>query len=243
MSIIRTFWAYLNGVIATFFLSLVAITAGLVGHRGGLYDWVARSWSRWILWASGVKILVEGLDHIHGDRPQIISSNHQSWFDVFALAAVIPKRFRFIAKEELRKIPLFGKAWESAGHISINRQDRSRAIVALEEAAELVRSDNSTIVIFPEGTRSSDGQLLPFKKGAFMLALHTGLEIVPTACIGSRAIQKKGGWLVHSGTVIVRFGEPIDSARFGENDREQLMAEVRREIAALLNHPARIRDR
>ena len=243
MILLRTFWAYFNGVIATLILSTAAIVASLVGHRGMAYDYIARWWSRWILWASGVRVRVEGLEHVHGGNAQIIASNHQSWYDVFALASVIPKRFRFIAKEELRRIPLFGRAWESAGHISINREDRSSAINALDAAASLVRSDASSIVIFPEGTRSPDGHLLPFKKGAFMLALHTGLEIVPAAVIGSRAIQKKTDWRVKSGTVIVRFGEPIDSSQFDESHREALMRVVRERIAAMLEHPERTRDR
>lgn len=240
---IRTIWAYLNGIVATLILSTAAIVASVFGHRGLFYDRVARNWSRWIMWAAGVRVHVEGREHIHGDTAQIIASNHQSWFDVFALAANIPKRYRFIAKEELRRIPIFGKAWESAGHISVNRQDRGSAIAALDAAADLVRSDKSSIVIFPEGTRSPDGNLLPFKKGAFMLALHTGLEIVPAAVIGSRAIQRKRDWRVHSGPVIVRFGEPIDTSRFDESRREELMALVRERIATMLDHPQRIRDR
>src|SRR5215216_2893786 len=160
---LRSLWAYLNGVIATLILSTLTVMASLIRYRGDFYDRVARTWSRWILWASGVRVVVEGMEHVHADRPQIIASNHQSWYDVFALAAYIPKRFRFIAKEELRRIPLFGFAWESAGHISINRQDRSSAINALDAAAALVRSDNSSIVIFPEGTRSRTGELQPFK--------------------------------------------------------------------------------
>lgn len=239
---LRTLWAYLNGLLATFILSSAAIIASVVGHRGLFYDRVARAWSRWIMWASGVRVTVEGREHIHGDTAQIIASNHQSWFDVFALAANIPKRYRFIAKEELRRIPIFGRAWESAGHISVNRQDRGAAITALDAAAALVRSDNSSIVIFPEGTRSRDGNLLPFKKGAFMLALQTGLEIVPAAVIGSRAIQKKGEWRVHSGPVIVRFGEPIDSSPYDETRRDELMQLVRDRIVAMRDHPLRKRD-
>ena len=131
--------------LTTLILSSAAIAASLIGHRGGFYDWVAKAWSSWILWASGVRVHVEGIEHIRGDRPQIIASNHQSWYDVFALAANVPKRFRFIAKEELRRIPLFGRAWESAGHISINRSDRKSAITALDAAASLVRGDNSSI--------------------------------------------------------------------------------------------------
>ncbi len=241
--IVRSIWTYFHGVIATIVMSSLAIAASLAGHRGNFYDWVARTWSRWIMWASGVRLHVEGMEHVRGDRAQIIASNHQSWYDVFALASVVPKRNRFIAKEELRRIPLFGRAWESAGHISINRSDRTRAIKALDEAAALVRSDNSSIVIFPEGTRSRDGHLQPFKKGAFMLALRTGLDIVPAAVVGSRGILKKSDWRVHAGPVIVRFGEPIDSSQFDENHREQLMALVRERIAALLQHPERQRDR
>jgi len=240
--VIRSFWTYLNGVIATFTLSTLVVIGSLLRHRGGLYEWIARSWGSWIIWASGVSIVVEGAEHIAADRAQIIASNHQSWYDVFALSAILPKRFRFIAKAELRKIPLFGLAWESAGHISIERQDRSKAIAALDKAAQLVRSDNSAIMIFPEGTRSVDGRLQPFKKGAFMLALRTGLEIVPAAVIGSRAVQKKGDWRVRAGTIIVRFGEPIDATQFDEAHREQLSELVRERMEVLLQHPDRQRD-
>ncbi|MGQ0813713.1 MAG: lysophospholipid acyltransferase family protein [Gemmatimonadota bacterium] len=240
--IVRTIWTYLNGVVATFVLSSMVVIGSLLRHRGGLYEWIARSWGAWIIWASGVKVIVEGAENLRLERAQIIASNHQSWYDVFALAAILPKRFRFIAKAELRRIPLFGLAWASAGHISIERQDRSQAINALDKAGELVRSDNSAIMIFPEGTRSPSGQLQPFKKGAFMLALRTGLEIVPAAVIGSRAVQKKNDWRVHSGNIIVRFGEPIDSSHFDEAHREQLTRLVRERIGALLDHPERQRD-
>lgn len=239
---IRSIWAISNGVVATVVLSTATVLASLLRHRGGFYDWVAHAWGRWIIWASGVRIVVEGAEHVRPDRAQIIASNHQSWYDVFALAAILPKRFRFIAKQELRRIPLFGKAWESAGHISINRSDRGKAIQALDAAAALVRSDKSSIMIFPEGTRSPTGELLPFKKGAFMLALRTGLEILPAAVIGSRGIQKKGDWRVRSGTIIVRFGSAIETSKYGEAQRDELSAVVRERITALLEHPERRRD-
>jgi 1-acyl-sn-glycerol-3-phosphate acyltransferase len=242
MMLFRVIWVYLNGIIATFGLSPLIIIMFVLGHRGGFYEWVARAWGRWIIWASGVKVVVEGEENLRRDRAQIIASNHQSWYDVFALAAILPKRFRFIAKAELRKIPIFGYAWESAGHISIQRQDRSKAIQALDKAAELVRSDNSAIMIFPEGTRSADGRLQEFKKGAFMLALRTGLEITPAAVIGSRAVQKKSDWRVRPGKIIVRFGEPIETTQFDEAHREELTALVHERIASLLDHPERQRD-
>jgi 1-acyl-sn-glycerol-3-phosphate acyltransferase len=240
--IFRSFWVGLNLLIATITLSALTVLAAMVGHRGGIYQWTAKSWARWTLWASGTRVHIEGLENLKHDRPQIIASNHQSWYDVFAIAAILPKRFRFIAKEELRRIPLFGKAWSSAGHISINRQDRKRAIIALDEAGDLMRSDNSTVVIFPEGTRSRTGELQPFKKGAFMLALRTGIEIVPAAVIGSRAILKKGDWRVRRGPIIVRFGEPVATSEYTEGHRDELLTVVQDRVAHLLDHPKHKRD-
>ena len=240
MSILRSFWVILVMVIGTALLSLVPIFASLVRHKGGLYDWTARTWAKLAIWASGSTITIEGMEHLRQDRPVIIASNHQSWFDVFALASIIPQRYRFIAKSELRGIPLFGRAWESAGHISIDRKDRGKSIRALDQAAALVRSDNSAVVIFPEGTRSWDGELLPFKKGAFMLALRTGIEIVPAAVLGTRAVQPKGDWRVRAGKIIVRFGPPIDSSQYDEDHREALMLEVRKRIEAMLHAPAKL---
>jgi 1-acyl-sn-glycerol-3-phosphate acyltransferase len=227
-------------IISTFVLSLLVVLAALVRHRGGIYDWTAHTWARWTIWASGSSVQIEGIEHMRQDRPQIIVSNHQSWFDVFALAANIPKRYRFIAKVELRRIPLFGLAWASAGHISIDRTDRAQAIRALDEAAALMRDDHSAVVIFPEGTRSPTGELLPFKKGAFMMALRTGIEIVPTAVLGSRAVQKKGDWRVRAGRIIVRFGPPIDSSQYDEDHREELMLVVRERIENMLHAPAKL---
>ena len=237
--IFRSIWVALNLLVGTLVLSLIVVIGGLLLRRNGVYDWAAHSWARWMIWASGSTIEVEGMEHLALDHPQIIASNHQSWFDVFALAAIIPKRYRFIAKEELRRIPLFGLAWASAGHISIDRKDRAKAIRALDTAAELMRADHSAIVIFPEGTRSPTGELLPFKKGAFMMALRTGIEILPAACIGTRAIQKKGDWRVRAGRIIVRFGPPIDSSRFDEEHREELMLVVRERIETMLNQPTK----
>jgi 1-acyl-sn-glycerol-3-phosphate acyltransferase len=240
LAFFRSVWTILVMVLGTATLSLIVIGAALVRHRGDLYEWAARSWGRLAIWASGSTVEVEGMEHVPRDRPIIVASNHQSWFDVFALASIIPQRFRFITKSELKKIPLFGMAWQACGHISIDRKDRSNAIRALDEAATAMRSDNSAVIIFPEGTRSFTGELLPFKKGAFMMAMRTGIEIVPAAVIGSRAVQKKGDWRVRAGRIIVRFGPPIDSSQFDENHREDLMVIVRDRIESMLHTPVQL---
>jgi 1-acyl-sn-glycerol-3-phosphate acyltransferase len=235
--VIRTIWVALNLLVSTATLSLAVIGCALLRIRGDVYDRLSRLWSRWTLAASGTRVRIEGAHHIRPDAPKVIISNHQSWYDVWALAAFTPGRYRFVAKKELARIPLFGQAWQAAGHISVDRSDRQAAIRSLERAATAIRADNSSVVIFPEGTRSSTGELLPFKKGAFMLAIQAGVDIVPTAVIGGRAILKKGGWRVRKGELIVRFGEPIPTTSYSESNREDLIAIVRTEVQRLLEAP------
>lgn len=234
---IRTVWVWLNGLVATAVLSVVVLVCALFGAGGDTYDGIGRAWARWILNVSGVKVKLEGLEHVAADRPQIVVSNHASWYDVWALAAFIPGRYHFVAKKELAAIPLFGHAWRAAGHISIDRSDTASAVRSLREAGERLRAENGTVVIFPEGTRSDAEGMLPFKKGAFMLAITTGVEIVPTAVIGGRRILAKGGWRVRPGTLIVRFGEPIASAAFGERNRDELIRTVRASMDRMLTAP------
>jgi 1-acyl-sn-glycerol-3-phosphate acyltransferase len=235
--VIRTIWMALNLFWATLILGSTVIVAGLFHVRGNLYWWCSREWARWLLWATGCRVRVEGREHIALDRPQVFASNHVSHVDVIALAAHIPKPFRFVAKKELAGIPVFGQAWRVAGHISVDRSDRASAVASLDAAGRLIREDKSSVVIFPEGTRGIGQGLLPFKKGAFMLALRTGVEIVPAAVIGTRAVLPKGAWRLRAGPVIVRFGAPIDTTRFDEDTRDVLIDEVRARIEQLLEAP------
>lgn len=230
---LRTTWLSLHLLVATLLIGMLTIGAAALGVRGRYYHWAARTWSRWLLFANGTRVDVEGIEHVALDRPQVIAANHVSWFDVLAIAAVLPKRFRFVAKQELGRVPIFGAAWKAAGHISVDRSDTQSAIASLERAGQLMRADNSAVVIFPEGTRSPDGRLLPFKKGGFMLALVTGAEIVPAAVSGSRAMLPKGSWRVRGGRITLRFGPPIATVDYDEGARDALIAAVRRQIAAL----------
>lgn len=235
---IRTAWTFLVTLVATVFFSSAAVIAGLLRVRHGpFYDGCARYWSRTILWSSGVRLHVEGAEHIPENQPEIIVANHASWFDIPALAASVPKRTRFVAKKELGRIPIFGRAWKTAGHISIDRHDRASAIESLERAGAALRSDNSSVIIFPEGTRSEDGRLQPFKKGAFMVAVHTGVNIVPTAIVGSHEALPKHHWRHRPVPIIVRFGEPIPTIGYGPERRDELVALVRARMEELLTKP------
>lgn len=223
----------MNLIGATMVFGPAAIVLGVTGLAPDLLGRLSRMWCRWILWASGVDVYAEGAHHVGVDRPQIIVSNHQSWYDVFAVGAVVPKHFRFVGKKELDRIPVFGHAWRAAGHISIDRRNRQTAIESLRSAEAALRSDNSALIMFPEGTRSPTGQLARFKKGAFMLAFESGVELVPAAVIGSRDVMSKSSLRVTSRPIILRFGDPVDPAAYADPD--DLIDDVRARVATLLS--------
>jgi 1-acyl-sn-glycerol-3-phosphate acyltransferase len=236
---IRTLWVFINLAVVTPPLSAVIVLASLFRSTPQhIYDRIPRMWTRWMLKVSGVKVVVVGAEHIAPGRPQILLSNHVSWYDVLALAAVVPKRYRFVGKQELARVPLWGRAWQASGHIAIDRGDTQRAVDSLDRAGRLIRKDRSAIIIFPEGTRSATGELQQFKKGAFMLALHSGIEIIPVAVQGTHSIMTRSSWRVRSGRIIVRFGRPIASAGHTAATRDDLIARVRDEIQSMLDAPA-----
>ena len=231
---IRTVWVAIHVIAATLPLSLLVIVGSYVGAGTEFYDRIPRWWARWLLWASGVKVDVSGTEHLAQDRAQVIVANHVSWFDVLALAAYTPKRYRFVAKKELASVPLWGHAWQAAGHVSVDRSDRQRAVASLAVAGRRIRDEQSSIIIFPEGTRSLTGELLPFKKGAFVLALENGIEIVPAAVIGTLHIMPKDRWRVRSGRIILRFGAPEPVTGLEAKDRDALVERVRSRIQNML---------
>ncbi len=232
---IRTIWVYTIGVLSTLY------NAGSVVLRTYLWrrnlhcacDRAARRWGKQIIWSAGVKVRFEGLEHLRDDAPQIVVANHQSWFDVFALAAELPVRYRFVAKKELGEIPVFGKAWRECGHVSVDRGNREAAIEALDQAWKEVHEDKLTMILFPEGTRSPDGRLKTFKKGAFVLAVQGQVPLVPVAVVGSRSIMAKGGRGVRSGEILIRIGEPIPTEGATIRDRNRLLRESWNAIYAL----------
>jgi 1-acyl-sn-glycerol-3-phosphate acyltransferase len=207
-------------------------------QRGGkdtarVCDAAARGWARVILRCAGADVVLENPEVIDASRPRILVANHVSWFDVLALIAHMPGRCVFVAKAELARVPIFGRAVAACGHIFIDRDDRNRAVESLGAARGLLENESPTIIMFPEGTRSATGELQPFKKGAFVLAIQTGVDIVPAAISGSREIMRKGSLLIRPGTVSVRFGEPIDVQGLTMEDRNRLTEQAWRSLAAL----------
>lgn len=232
---IRTLLFAFVAAVSTAFFSLVSVVGGLVGAGKGLHDWVHRNWSATLLRAAGVRVELEGVERVRRDAPQIFVSNHQSMFDIWALMAGLPVSIRFVAKEELSRIPLFARACRSAGHIFIDRSDRAGAIERMRSAGERMASENLSLGLFPEGTRSPDGRLQAFKKGTFVLAIETQAPVVPVAVDGGARILPKGSHRLVPGPIRVRFGTPIPTRGMTADDRDELLARTRSAIERMLS--------
>lgn len=235
---IRFLWAVLNAGLSTFFFGSVTILASLLRIRGPVYSWATREWGRAILWASGSPVVTHGDASMDWTQPQVLVANHVAAFDILAAASVVPAPFAFIAKQELARIPFFGKAMEAAGHIFVDRTDRQKSVQSLRLAGEKMRRDHSTVIIFPEGTRSANGELQPFKKGAFMLALEGGVRLLPVVIQGSDEILHLKSMRVTPRTIHIYFGDPIEP---DERSADELMAAVRGqmlEIMAAIDNPS-----
>lgn len=191
---------------------------------GSLTHSVGRFWGRMILIAAGVSVRVQGAERIPSYGSVIFMANHQSMFDIPVLFAHLPADFRWLAKKELFSIPLFGYSMGKAGHISIDRSDRKSAHGSLLKASRKIAAGTS-VVVFPEGSRSPDGEIMPFKPGGFHLASRAGRPIVPVVISGTCKVMRKGGLRITPARVTVRFCPPVDVHAYG-GDKKALMESV-----------------
>lgn len=196
-------------------------------------------WADRVVRHTGIDLHVHGLELVDPSRPCVVMSNHQSHYDIFVLFKAFPGVFRMVSKIELARIPVLGRAMQEAEFVFLDRGDRANAHDAIRLAAERIRSGVS-VWIAPEGTQSKDGALLPFKKGGFVLALETGVPIVPVTIEGTRHVLPAKHLRVRSGQrVDVTFHPPIDPAEYGHARRDELVERVRSTIES--GQPAELR--
>ncbi len=223
---IRTLYILIWVVFATLLLGILVIVLSFFVKTGNPLHRIARFWGRSILVVSRLKVTVEGLSAIDLEPPYIYMANHQSNFDIPVLLGHLTVQFRWLAKIELFKIPIFGHAMRKAGYISIDRSDRQAAIESLTTAAEQIKNGVS-VLIFPEGTRSRDGKIRPFKKGGFVMAIDSGIPIVPVSISGTHAIMTKGKLRINPGHVRMRILKPVATSAYTRETKEALMEHVR----------------
>jgi 1-acyl-sn-glycerol-3-phosphate acyltransferase len=230
-------WFVLSCLLITAWYCLLVIVASLVGARqrpNGVYDRAAREWGRKNLAANRLAVTVSGRESIP-DGPVVFVSNHVSFVDIWVLAGLLPGTVRFLAKRELLNVPIFGWAMRSAGHIPIDRKNRQAAVDACGEAGMKIRQGTSAIV-FGEGTRSRTGQLLPLKKGAFVLAIQAGVPVVPVYLEGTFQVLPKGTVFLQRRPIQMRIGEAISTAGLTYADRDTLSVRCRDALVALRDH-------
>jgi 1-acyl-sn-glycerol-3-phosphate acyltransferase len=183
---------------------------------------------------SGIRFVVAGRERVPRDRPVVFCANHQSNIDPPVLFDSLHPRLHVLYKAELSKLPLLGRALELGGFVAVERQNREQSIASIARGAESIQEGNS-FLIFPEGTRSRTAELLPFKKGGFIMALQAQAPIVPVAIQGGRAAMRKGSWVVRPAVMTIRIGEPVETAGRTIANRDEVIGEVRERIEALLD--------
>lgn len=233
VALLRTILTY----IGTSLYVVVVGTLGLLvvvplGWTGVLYE-LGHGGVALALGLAGIRYQVIGRENVPKDRAVVFCSNHQSNVDPPVLFRALHRRLHILYKAELRKIPVLGRVIEAGGFIPVERDNRDAAFASIERAAESIRSGNS-FLIFPEGTRSKTDELLPFKKGGFVMACSAQAPIVPVAITGGRAAMRKGSAIIYPVHVTVRIGRPIATAGRPAEERDALIAEVRERIEALV---------
>ncbi|MBT3511110.1 MAG: 1-acyl-sn-glycerol-3-phosphate acyltransferase [Nitrospina sp.] len=211
-------------------LGLLAFFAGFVDNTGNLSHRISSLWCRLLCKLNGVEVEIDGLENILSDKPQIFVSNHQGYFDIFALSGYLPVQIRWVAKSSLFKIPFMGWAMKASGYIPVERGDRKKAFEAFNKTLEKLK-EGSSIIIFPEGTRSEDGEIGPFKKGSNLIASRSKCPMVPVTIIGSGHIIKKGSAVITPGSVQIVIS-PLVEPRSDKKGNEEVLESIRETIVA-----------
>jgi 1-acyl-sn-glycerol-3-phosphate acyltransferase len=223
---IRTLFAWGVGLASTVIFAIAAILLSLFDASGNLSHLAARLWGKIQVWTTGTIVTVQGLENINPLKSYILVSNHQSFFDIFSLLGYLPLQFRWIAKAELFRVPVLGWGMSRTGYIPIERDSPKKAYRSMLQGAEKIRQGTS-VLIFPEGTRSPDGNLQPFKKGVFLIALKSQAPILPVTIRGTRSIMRKNDWRTYPGNVRIIISPPIETAGFSTAKEAELSEQVR----------------
>jgi 1-acyl-sn-glycerol-3-phosphate acyltransferase len=213
----------------TFVQPLLILWTLLTGDADFMY-WTFIGALRIVLRLAGIRVRVEGLENIPSGVC-VFASNHASNLDPVALVPNIPRRVALLAKKEVFRIPILSKALRQAKLIPVDRADKEAAAESVEIAVKYMK-EGLSFCVYPEGTRSREGRLLPFKKGTFLMAIRADAWVVPVSLAGTQRLMRKGDWTIHPGEVVVRYGTPVNATEYAEDQRDQLRQRVQGLVAA-----------
>jgi 1-acyl-sn-glycerol-3-phosphate acyltransferase len=213
----------------TIVLGTLSIVSSLFDRRGYVGHWCARTWSRLILATTGVRVEASGLERLDPHGTYVFVANHQSIYDIPVLFWTLPQQLRIMAKESLGRFPLIGWHLRRTGHMLVDRRHPDRAKIF--GWASRLHDLGLSLFVFPEGTRSRDGRVAPFKTGSFLLALEAGLTVVPLSIVGSRHVMLKGRLATYPGRVRLIVHDPIDTRALAGVDRREFAERVRQIVA------------
>ena len=235
MTMIRSlfFWVFF-GIFNTLFWVLfgILLTLFLAGSKT-IHFFCAVPWAKIILWGTGVQVEIRGLSNIDRQKTYIFIPNHLSFFDIFSLLASLSVDFKFILKKELMRIPVLGWSIKRAGYISMDRSSPAKARRTFKRAVDRIKSGTS-LVMFAEGTRGYDGHLQPLKRGAFQLAIASGVPVVPVAIKGTKEIMPKGSFMIRKGSIVIQLEKPIETINYTKQAMPDLIERVSGSIMAML---------
>jgi 1-acyl-sn-glycerol-3-phosphate acyltransferase len=232
---LRTLFLIFSAVVYTGLLGLPALVACILDRSGRWASFFQRLWVDWLLRTNNIHPHLEGMENLKKGQSYILVSNHASILDILGIISAAPFPVRFIAKKSLIWFPIFGWFLCAADHILIDRERATSAFKSLKKASSLLQKGIS-IIVFPEGTRSPDGEVKEFKRGAFLLARHSKFPVVPVSITGTHAMLPRHGWCSWPGTMHIRMAEPIPTQDLSHQESKDLMRRVRETIIGNLNN-------
>ena len=191
---------------------------------------ISRFWARWILWSMDITCEVQGTEYLNHEHQYIFMSNHESALDILLGLACLPYNIVFLAKKELFNIPVFGWAMQASGMIKIDRQNKEMAKHSVDQAVNKLTNCKFSTLLYPEGTRSESEEILPFKKGGFILAIRSKLPVVPISIIGAHSVLPKKTLKLHKGNIKFVIDVPINTTDLHEGDENNLLTQCRNTI-------------